>query len=264
MANLKRISPMLRFVPFLLAAIGVPACHSGGQTKPATRLGIDDRFEVGPVLFADDFSQDPAANWSAELERGGKVLARDRALEIDVPAGCTVWFKPRLDGPVMIEYQATVIRAGGANDRVSDLNCFWMARDSRSPEDIFATHRSGAFTDYNRLRTYYVGLGGNSNTTTRFRRYIGDEQNRPLLPEHDLRDASDLLRANVSQTIRLVACGPLVQFYRDERKLFELNDAQPYTSGWFALRTTANHMAVRHFRVYRLHPHVPATQPERS
>jgi hypothetical protein len=182
------------------------------------------------------------------------VQSRDGKLVIDVPAGCTVWFKPVIKGPVLIEYEATVIKAVGPNDRVSDLNCFWMARDARSPKDIFATRRSGKFTDYNQLRTYYVGLGGNSNTTTRFRRYIGDVENRPLLPEHDLRDPKDLIVPNVPQTIRLVACGPLIQYYRDDRRLFELIDTEPYTSGWFGFRTVHNHMAIRRFRVYRLHP----------
>ena len=75
----------------------------------------------------------------------------------------------------MIQYEATVVSAGGPNDRVSDLNSFWMATDPRTPEDLFAHDRSGKFAEYNLLDMYYVGLGGNGNTTTRFRRYIGDD-----------------------------------------------------------------------------------------
>ena len=67
------------------------------------------------------------------MEQGGSVKFTSAGLEIDVPKGATVWFKPVLEGPVLIEYQATVISAGGKNDRVSDLNCFWMAQDARSP-----------------------------------------------------------------------------------------------------------------------------------
>lgn len=213
----------------------------------------DVRFRIGEVLFSDDF-RSGLETWVIELERGGKVEAADGKLIIDVPAGCSVWFKQLIEGPVMIEYKAKIISAGGSNDRVSDLNCFWMARDARSSQDIFATKRSGSFGEYDQLRCYYVGLGGNSNTTTRFRRYIGEKDNRPLLPEHDLRDARDLIITNVSQTLRLVACGSLIQFYRDDWRLFELNDAEPYTSGWFAFRTVSNHMEIRDFRVYRLIP----------
>jgi hypothetical protein len=65
------------------------------------------------------------------------------------------------------------VAEGGPNDQVSDLNVFWMAtnRDGTEPMSPF---RGGRFEAYNDLRTYYVGLGGNRNTTTRFRRYIGD------------------------------------------------------------------------------------------
>jgi len=201
-------------------------------------------------LFSDDFAD--LSNWSVELQNGGTVEARDGKLIIDCPAGCTVWFKKPLDSPVQIEYEATVIAAGGKNDRVSDFNCFWMASDARSPDDFFATHRSGKFEDYNQLRCYYVGLGGNGNTTTRFRRYIGDKELRPLLAEHDLRDKAMMISPNAMQTIRLVADGKLIQYWRDDRKIFELHDPEPYKSGYFGIRTTQNHMEIRHFRVYRL------------
>src|SRR5271170_3630947 len=88
---------------------------------------IDKRYRVGELIQSDDFHD--LHQWSSELEKGGKVVAEDGRLEIDVPAGATVWFKPRLTGPVFIQYDATVVSKGGVNDRVSDLNCFWMATD---------------------------------------------------------------------------------------------------------------------------------------
>lgn len=204
------------------------------------------------LLHRDDFTSG-LSNWHVEQEQqGGRIEARNGQLVIDVPAGCTLWFKPLLNGPVAIEYTATVVQAGGPNDRVSDLNCFWMARDARSPGDLFATPRSGKFADYDQLLCYYVGLGGNSNTTTRFRRYIGQRDNRPLLPEHDLRDPADLLVPNVPQHIRIVADGSLIQFYRDGRTLFELRDPHPYTSGHFAFRTVHSHIVITNFRITRL------------
>ena len=217
----------------------------------------DPRFRVGEVLFRDDF-RSGLDQWVSELEKPGKISAEKGTLDLDVPAGCTLWFKPLLTGPVMIEYQATVIKAGGVNDRVSDLNCFWMAQDKRSPPDLFATPRTGLFGDYDQLLCYYVGLGGNGNTTTRFRRYIGEKNDRPLLPENDLRAAADLLVPNVTQTLRAVACGSLIQFYRDGHRLFELNDPAPYTNGRFAFRTVDSHIQFSSFSVYRLYPLDPA------
>jgi len=207
-------------------------------------------FLMAMTLFSDDFRHG-VDRWVAELERPGRVEARAGVLTIDVPAGCTLWFREELQSPVTIEYQARMVKAGGVNDRVSDLNAFWMATDVRSPGGIFGITRSGAFADYNQLRTYYVGQGGNSNTTTRFRRYVGDAENRPLLPEHDLRSADVLLRPNVWQTVRLVAAGGRVQYYRDGRLIFDFHDPEPYARGWFGFRTTQSHVELRRFRVFR-------------
>ena len=149
-----------------------------------------------------------------------------------------------------------MIARGGPNDRVSDLNCFWMATDARSPQDLFSTRRSGKFADYNQLRAYYTGQGGNNNTTTRFRRYIGDAELRPLLPEHDLSSPKVspefLLKPNVTQKIQLVADRGRVQYYHDGKLIFDFHDPESYTRGRFALRTTFSHIEVRNFRVYRL------------
>jgi hypothetical protein len=145
-----------------------------------------------------------------------------------------VWFRQELVGPVMISYDATVVSAGGPNDRVSGLNSFWMATDPAAPEDIFARPRSGAFAEYNSLRMYYVGLGGNGNTTTRFRRYIGDAVERPLLPGNDLsvKEHPDKgIVANRSQTVTLVAEGGRIQYRRDGVNIFEMKDPEPYTKG---------------------------------
>ncbi len=221
-------------------------------TLACAALADDGGFTRGRVLFTDSFAN--LAQWTAELEQPGKVEARDGVLSVDVPAGCTVWFRPELSGPVLIRYEAQMVQAGGANDRVSDLNAFWMATDSRSPDDLFATKRSGKFADYDRLRTYYVGQGGNTNSTTRFRRYTGDAGNRPLLPEHDLTRPEVLLRPNVWQTVQLVAMGNRIQYYRDGVRIFDFTDAAPYTRGHFGFRTTKSHVRLRRFAVYRIAP----------
>lgn len=236
-----------------LRAAGLALLLTALAAAAQTAVSPDPRLPIRALLVSDDFDRSLDL-WSAELEKGGTVQARDGKLEIDVPGGCTVWLKQKLEGPILVEYEATVIKAGGPDDRVGDLNCFWMARDARSPDDIFATRRSGAFADYDQLRCYYVGLGGNANTTTRFRRYIGEKGNRPILPEHDLSAREFMLVPNVAQKIQLIAAGQEIAYYRDGRRLFAYRDPAPYTSGWFAFRTTWNHMAVRNFHVYALTP----------
>jgi hypothetical protein len=202
------------------------------------------------TTLGDDFRD--LSHWHIEAEQPGRISAADGVLDIDVPAGVTLWFKPRLEGPLSISFEATAVAEGGANDHVSDINVFWMATNRDGVEPVFAKPRSGAFAEYNDLLTYYVGLGGNRNTTSRFRRYIGDPVQRPLLPEHDLRAPEVLLVPNKKQTITLIADRNTIEYKRDGVTLFSLQDAAPYTRGWFGLRTTQNHLRVQGLRIVSL------------
>jgi hypothetical protein len=224
--------------------------HLFGQITPTTAPS-DPHFSIANQTDSDDFTHG-LDRWTSELEKGGNVTTSDGVMDIDVPAGASIWLKNKLSGPLMIQYRITAISSGGPNDRVSDVNCFWMATDTRNKNDFFAVHRSGKFADYNQLLTYYVGLGGNTNTTTRFRRYVGDAVDRPLLPQNDLHDASDLITPNVGMLLQLIAADHLIQFYRDGKKIFEMNDPDPFISGYFAFRTTKSHLRIRDFNIYRL------------
>lgn len=187
------------------------------------------------------------AAWHAEQMPGGDVAVRDGTLVIRDAAGSTVWYRKKLVAPVEISYDITVVSRGGPFDRVSDLNCFWMASDPRAP-DRLPSGRSGKFSDYDSLHTYYVGYGGNNNRTTRFRRYDGTAA-RPLLPEHDLSDLRVLLEGNRTYRIRLVARDGVAEYWRDGEKIFTFRDPAPLTSGWFAFRTVKSHLEVRNFKV---------------
>ncbi len=252
---MKPLYSYARIAALLFLSVAIPSGSAVLRAQSIQR-SPDPRYQLGQVLFSDDFHHG-LSQWHVEQEKPGKVTVADGTLDIDEPAGATVWFRPKLQGPIMISYRATVVAAGGPNDRVSDLNCFWMATDPASPGDIFAHPRSGKFSDYNSLLLYYVGLGGNGNTTTRFRRYIGSATDRPLRPQDDLSSSVKMIVPNREVTVRLIADGNLIQYFRDGEKIFEYIDPQPYTSGWFALRTTKNHMRVRNLRIVRLLP-VPA------
>ncbi len=191
------------------------------------------------------------SDWAIEAESPDtRITERAGILDIDSPKGVTLWWRRPIASPVTIGFEAMAVSAGGPNDRVSDLNAFWMATDADGAS-VLAHRRNGAFAAYDDLKTYYVGIGGNRNTTTRFRRYIGQPGNRPLLPEHDLAGAADMLRPNVWTRIRLIADGRTVAVERDGRRLFTLTDDQPYTRGHWALRTTWSHLRIRLVSVVR-------------
>lgn len=204
-------------------------------------------------LFSDGFRHG-LSNWVVEQQPGGTVTAENGRLVINDAGGCTVWFNERLDAPVTITYTARMSPAA----RVSDLNCFWMASDPARPDDLFAAGhgRDGKFAGYDSLRTYYVGYGGNNNTTTRFRRYDGNGA-RPLLTKHDLSSPEVLLKPDQAYRIMLVAgADGRVQFIRDGVVVFDWVDPQPLRSGWFGFRSVDSRIEIRDFRV---HAGVPAS-----
>ncbi|MET7697325.1 DUF6250 domain-containing protein [Streptomyces sp. NPDC005485] len=213
----------------------------------AAAASTASRHRRGRLIAHDDFCHG-LGQWAVELEKGGTVTASHGTLEADVPAGATIWFKQRLEGPYVIEYTATPVSAGGVNDRVSDLNNFWNAVDVRSPDDLFATARGGVLAEYDYLKTYYSGYGANTNTTTRLRRYVGEAGVRPLIYDY----TQPLLTANEPNRVRIVSDGPAVQWWDNGRLVFDYSDPESYTSGHFAFRTTWSHFRITDFRVWRL------------
>ncbi|MCE2861322.1 MAG: hypothetical protein RIR76_2355 [Verrucomicrobiota bacterium] len=207
-------------------------------------------FSLGLVCAATALIAAPTADlaqWSVEQMPGGSVKVEGDALVIRDAGGCTVWWRERLTAPVEITYEAKVVVAGGPFDRLSDLNCFWMALDPKLPGAIPAG-RTGRFADYNNLHTYYVGQGGNNNTTVRFRRYDGSDA-RPLRPEHDLATPRLLLRPNHTYRLRLVARDGVAEYWCDDELIFTHRDPAPLISGWFGLRTVRSRLEIRNFKV---------------
>ncbi len=192
------------------------------------------------------------SNWIIEQQPKGTVIVSHGKMEIIDANGCTVWFKNKLEGNVKIEYDITNIDNNGPYDRVSDMNCFWMANDPKNPDDFFkdSEHRAGHFPNYHHLKLYYVGYGGHNNSKTRFRRYDGNID-RPLLPEHDLTDKKFMIVANKKMHIEILVKDGYTSFKRDGKIIFEINDKEPYTSGYFGFRTVENHMIIENFKVLK-------------
>ena len=76
--------------------------------------------------------------WTVESESPDyRVEFVGEGVELTAPKGLTLWYRKPMEAPCVIEYDARVMleREG---DRLSDLNCFWMASDPKHPDDIFA------------------------------------------------------------------------------------------------------------------------------
>jgi rhamnogalacturonan endolyase len=201
------------------------------------------------LLFSEDFEGVlNQQHWRAEIEPVGEsaVYSRNGQLILNTAGGVTVWFTQKLEGNIRIEYDWTVLVDGGKNDRLSDLNQFWMATDPRNA-NLFT--RSGKFEEYDSLSLYYVGFGGNSNTTTRFRKYHGNGQ-KPLLKEFT--DKEHLLKPNHKYHITIKVRDGRTTFSVDGKVIFDWNDTSPLTVGYFGFRSTASRHAIDNFRVWKM------------
>ncbi len=183
--------------------------------------------------------------WKIESESDGYTARfMNDTLELIAPKGLTLWHKKKMKGNVTITYFARVMDEGHPEDRLSDLNCFWMASDPKA-RSVFGRmkQRKGIFTNCYALQLYYMGYGGNSNTTTRFRRYDGNEKGidnpseRPaVLKEYT--DSAHLLRPNRWYYIVLKRTGNRIRYFIDDECLVDYIDPNPLTEGWFGFRTT--------------------------
>ena len=205
--------------------------------------------------------------WRVESESPDyKVTFRGDTAEIVSPKGLTLWRKEKMSGKVTIEYDACVV-VESESDRLSDLNCFWMASDPKYPDNLWKREkwRSGIFLNCYSLQLYYLGYGGNHNSTTRFRRYDGDEagitdpSKRPaVLKEYT--DTAHLLKPNHWYHIRITNEDNRVSYYIDGKRLVDFRDTEPLTEGWFGFRTTLSRTRITNFS-YQCQPQELSSVP---
>jgi len=206
-----------------------------------------------------------AQNWTVESEDCSSFVAFKRnEIDIVAPKGLTLWCNEEMSGNTIIEYEACIVTSGelapGIPERLSDLNCFWMASEPNGTSVLKnQKKRYGKFINQYALQLYYMGFGGNYNSTTRFRRYNGDTRGidsalyRPrILKEYT--DSAHLLKPNHWYKIRLEQIDGRVRYIIDDECLVDYLDPHPLTRGHFGFRTTLAHAKIRNFRYYCTDP----------
>ena len=204
-------------------------------------------YQKGKLVFEEKFEKD-LKHWIVEspAELNPKIAATNGKLNIEVNGGATVWLNKKLSGNYVIECKRKVIMDGGDRDRLSDLNVFWAATDPGSNK-LF--NQTGVLEEYDSLSLYYVGMGGNSNRTTRFRKYQGNGQ-RTLLREY--LDKEHLLQQNHEYFLQIVVYNGSTSLYVDGKLFFSFTDNQPLKEGYFGIRTTKSHHQVDDVMIYEL------------
>lgn len=222
---------------------------------PKSYQHADVPYTIRELIYKDWFDDADTSDWIVESEDRYELAKHisGGALDLDVSSGITVWNRKLFEGPLMFEFKATVISAGGVNDRASDLNCFWMATDPASPADFFerSSWRNGTFWNYYSLNLYYVGFGGHDNTKTRMRKYNASaEIPPPVLKEYT--DPHHLIIPNKTNVVRIVCFGSKITYSINGEELFSFDDDQPYEAGYFGFRTVDSHIRIEDFTVYSL------------
>ncbi|MFV0623461.1 DUF6250 domain-containing protein [Sphingomonas sp. ac-8] len=180
--------------------------------------------------------------WRVEAEPSSPetiVTVNDGAMSVSAARGVTVLLLKKLRGTYCIRYTREVLPSQGTIFRVSDLNQFWLI----DPRPLQAPAvRDGRFKSYTPDSLFYVGIGGNNNTTSRFRHYDGSAA-RPLLAESDMR-----LEPGRRYDLRTCVLPDRTEFYIDGKRLFSAAQTPPPFS-YFALRSTGSKQVVTNFRI---------------
>ncbi|MDI9881586.1 DUF6250 domain-containing protein [Flectobacillus longus] len=199
------------------------------------------------LVFQDDFSRkELGENWVTEWDKanGSSVYIKDEKLWVDTQGGISVWLNQKLPQNVRIECTRNVVVEGKPNDRLSDLNFFWSCQDPK-----FERKSDGNFATYDSLALYYVGIGGNYNSTTRLRKYDGRGE-RVLWQEKN--DKAHLLTENTVYTMVLEVRKGQVSVWVNGELYFTQKDPNPLGGGYFAIRSTKSRQWIDDIKIYEL------------
>lgn len=220
-----------------------------GYKSQGTELLFKDTipYTLGKLLYEDNFDTN-LSQWFSEFEIPEKssISINNKQLDLIAKRGATVWFKSMLSGNYQITYDEVIINEGGECDRVSDMNVFWMATN---PAGDFFT-MDGKFPSYDLLHLYYAGIGGNNNSTTRFRKYTGQLGNKDVIKEYT--DSTHLLQGNKRYKIKIIVLNGRTALFVNNELYFDFKDSMPYANGYFGFRTTRSHQQFDNFKIYEI------------
>lgn len=210
---------------------------------------LAQKKEKAKLIFSDEFTSSlDTSLWKVEIAPlpNSTVYVKDGQLFLDTKGGVTIWLNKKLKGNIRIEYTRKVLVGSGANDRLSDLNMFWMASDPKN-KNLFT--RIGVLESYDSLKMYYVGMGGNTNSTTRFRKYQGNGE-RTLLKE--FADKTHLLEANREYHVTIEVIKNTVRYIVDGEIFFEYKDPSVLKEGYFGFRSTKSRQSINWIKIYQI------------
>ncbi|MEQ9744528.1 DUF6250 domain-containing protein [Pectobacterium actinidiae] len=205
---------------------------------------IIDSPHRSTFIWSTDSTGQPL-RWQVEQEDPDRtaIQTTPERLTLESAAGLTIWLDAPLSSTYRIAFTREILVADRPYDRVSDLNQFWAARDLHH-SNLFT--RYGKLNEYDSLNLYYVGMGGNWNSTTRFRYYDGHGE-RLLLGEYT--DAAHLLRPNHRYRIVIEVDRRETRFWVDDVLYFHASYPSTPAPGYFGFRTVFSRQEISEFNI---------------
>jgi len=152
----------------IISVFVLMACHClvNGQSRdyPVVKGLAGDLFSIGELTYEDKLDNQDTflSDWVVQMndqgnfERYAKII--DGKLEVLDPAGCTIWLKRKLSGPVCICYRVIVSSERDTSNIIvpRDINNFWLAGEAGKLGNILDSKRyRGKFPDYHEMQGYY-------------------------------------------------------------------------------------------------------------
>ena len=191
-----------------------------------------------------------ALRWQVEQEKPDQtsLIVTPDTLTMESGAGLTLWLDRPLAQTYRISFSREVLLDNHPYDRLSDVNLFWAAHDPLRAE-LFT--RQGQLDEYDGLSLYYAGIGGNWNTTTRFRHYDGRGE-RTLLAEFT--EPEKRLKPHHRYRMVIEVTLNSTQLWVDDQLWFSASYATPLAPGYFAFRTVWSRQIIRDFHLTQGRP----------
>jgi len=247
MSLLKKIKNLLALL-LLSFAVSTQSMACLSSANQPYNLATDTVIpKEGKLLYSDNFDKD-TDQWFSEFEipENSTLTIKNSKLDLVAKKGATAWFKTKLSGNYIITYDEVVVNEGGPCDRVSDMNLFWNATN---PSGLFF-NLDGKFPSYDLLHLYYAGIGGNNNSTTRFRKYTGVLADKAVIKEYT--DSAHLIEGNKLYKIKIIVNEGRSMLFVNGELYFDNTDEAPYKEGYFAFRTTRSHQQFDNFKIYSI------------
>lgn len=164
------------------------------------------------LLGSTTLAAQRADHWEVEAESTDTHLEfSDEMVELWTSAGLTLWWRQPMTVPFTVDYEAMVVKRD-SSDRLSDLNCFWLATDPGVADGNVMTRlaeRTASLPGPRRSSSIMSAMAGTGTPPPASAATMG-ARNRPCLPSSPTRPTCCSPTSGTEFASRLRACAHVI------------------------------------------------------